>query len=187
MPLLTATGAFGLGKRCWSFQAGVLLNSVIYAVSVPSIPHATVTDNKCKKTRKDRNQLAHMIHLSTTGPSGTRAHTQPFNGLSSGTTRVGRFQKKHSPTHTMRHPLSTSSIYTSSLFNFCAWQSFSTISLQVLFGLPLSFGPCTSSCMHFFTQSSSSFRNTCPYQHSSLFCCNTNAVSSIPNLSVSVF
>jgi len=29
-------------------------------------------------------------------------HTQPFNGLWSGTTRVGRNQKKHSPTHT--HP-----------------------------------------------------------------------------------
>ena len=27
-------------------------------------------------------------------------HTQPFNGLLSGTTRVGRYRKKHSPTHT---------------------------------------------------------------------------------------
>ena len=32
----------------------------------------------------------------------THTHTQPFNGLWSGTTRVGRYQKKHSPTHT--HP-----------------------------------------------------------------------------------
>jgi len=31
MPLLTATSAFGLGRR-----AGVLLNNVIYTVSVPS-------------------------------------------------------------------------------------------------------------------------------------------------------
>jgi len=30
-------------------------------------------------------------------------HTQPFNGLLSGTTRVGRYQKKHSPTHTNAH------------------------------------------------------------------------------------
>ena len=29
-------------------------------------------------------------------------HTQPFNGLWSGTTRVGQYQKKHSPTH--NHP-----------------------------------------------------------------------------------
>jgi len=29
-------------------------------------------------------------------------HTQPFNGLWSGTTQVGQYQKKHSPTHTHR-------------------------------------------------------------------------------------
>ena len=41
-------------------------------------------------------------------------HTQPFTGLLSGTTRVGQYQKKHSPTHThliIGHPLSSSSIY----------------------------------------------------------------------------
>jgi len=56
--------------------------------------------------------------------------------------------------------------------------------LQVLFGLPLGLGPSTSYCMHFFTQSSSSFHSTCSY-HRSLFCCNTSAVSYIPNLSLS--
>jgi len=40
---------------------------------------------------------------------GTHTHTQPFNGLLSGTTWVDRYQKKHSPTHT--HPISSSSIY----------------------------------------------------------------------------
>jgi len=30
----------------------------------------------------------------------THTHTQPFNSLWSGTSRVGRYQKKHSPTHT---------------------------------------------------------------------------------------
>jgi len=34
--------------------------------------------------------------------SNTQQQQQPFNGLCSGTTRVGRYQKKHSPTHT--HP-----------------------------------------------------------------------------------
>ena len=38
--------------------------------------------------------------------------------------------------------------------------------------------------MHFFTQLSSSFRSTCPYQRS-LFCCNINAMSSTPSLSLS--
>jgi len=36
--------------------------------------------------------------------------------------------------------------------------------------------------MHFFTQSAFSFRNTCSYHHS-LFCCCTNVMLSIPNLS----
>ena len=45
----------------------------------------------------------------------------------------------------------------SSLFNLCAWQSSSTTSLQVLFGLPLGLGSSTgtSYSIHFFTQSSS--------------------------------
>ena len=38
--------------------------------------------------------------------------------------------------------------------------------------------------MHFFTQSLSSFRSTCPH-HRSLFCCNTSAMSSISSLSLS--
>ena len=45
-------------------------------------------------------------------------------------------------------------------------------------------GPLASYSMHFFTQSSSSSCTTCPY-HCSLFCCHTDAMSSIPNLSLS--
>ena len=120
----------------------------------------------------------------------THTHTQPFNGLLSGTTRVGQYQKKHSPAHT--HPDHRTSFIiflhlqrsmASSLFSLQAWQSSRTTSLQVLFGLPLGLGPSTSYSMHFFTQSSSSFC-TCPYQRS-MFCCNTNAMSSIPSLSLS--
>ena len=77
-------------------------------------------------------------------------------------------------------------MHASSLFNLRAWQSFSTTSLQVLFGLPLGLGPSASYNMHFFTQSPSSFRSTCPY-HRSLFCCSTSAMSFIPSLSVSSF
>ena len=112
-------------------------------------------------------------------------HTPPFNGPLSGTTRVGRYQKKHSPTHT--HPDHRTSFIiflhlqrsmASSLFSLRAWQSFSTTSLQVLFDLPLGLGPYTSYSMHFFAKSPSSFGSTCPYRRS-LFCCNTNAMSSI--------
>ena len=119
----------------------------------------------------------------------THTHSQPYNGILSGTTR---YQKKHSPTHT--HPDHRTSFIiflhlqrstASSLFSLRAWQSSWTTSLQVLFGLPLGLGPSTSYSMHFFTQSSISFRSTCPYQ-CSLFCCNTNAMSSISSLSLSV-
>ena len=116
----------------------------------------------------------------------THTHTQPFNGPWSRTTRVGQYQKKHSPTHT--HPDHRTSFIiflhlqrsvASSLFILRAWQSFRTTSLQVLFGLPFGLGPSTSYSIHIFTQSSSSPRRTCPYQRS-LFCCNTNAMLSTP-------
>jgi len=64
----------------------------------------------------------------------------------------------------------------SSLFNPCIWQSFSTICLQVFFGLFLGLTPSTSYSIHFFTQSLSSFHNTCPY-HRNLFCCSTEIVT----------
>ena len=60
---------------------------------------------------------------------------------------------------------------------------FSTISLQVFFGLRLGQASSTSYSIHFFTQSLSSFLNTCPYHHS-LFCCSTEIMSSNPSLSL---
>ena len=60
---------------------------------------------------------------------------------------------------------------------------FSTISLQVFFGQPLGLEPSTTYSIHFFTQSLSSFRNTCPY-HRNLFRCNTKIMLSNPNLSL---
>jgi len=86
------------------------------------------------------------------------------------------YQKQHSPTYTYRGHQSSLICFThlirsmaSSLFNPCTWQSFSTISLQVFFRLPLGLTPSTSYSIHFFTQSLSSFCNTHPY-HCSLFC-----------------
>jgi len=117
------------------------------------------------------------------GSPGTRAVKCVCVCVWSGTTRVGQYQKKHSPTHPSQSPdifinfLHILRSIESSVFSLRAWQSFLTTSLQVLFGL----GVSTS---HIFTQSLSSFRSTCPYQHS-LFCCNTNAMSSIPSLYLS--
>jgi len=98
-------------------------------------------------------------------------------------------RKKHSPTHI--YPDHQSSLISFlhllwslafSLVNLRAWQSFCTTSVQVLFGLPLGLAPFTSYSIHFFTQSLSSFRNTCPY-HRNLFCHNTEIMSSNPSLS----
>jgi len=110
-------------------------------------------------------------------------------------TRVSQYQKKHSLTHTYpyRQPSFISFLHllqsrTSSLFNLHAWQFFCTTSVQVLFGLPLGLEPSTSYSVHFFTQSLSSFQNTCPYHHN-LFCCSAEStgMSSNPSLSLSTF
>jgi len=107
-----------------------------------------------------------------------------------GTTWVSRYQKKHSPTQTCHCHQSSLFCFihllwsmTSSLFNSRAWQSFSTISLQVFFGLLLCLAPSTSYSIYFFTQSLSSFRNTCPYNRN-LFCHSSAIMSSNPSLSL---
>jgi len=121
-------------------------------------------------------------------------HTHTHNRFTalwilSGTPRLSQYQKKHSPTHTYRGHLSSLICFlhllrsiASSLFNLHAWQSFSTISVQVFFGLPLGLAPSTSYSIHFFTQSLSSFCSTCPY-HRILFYCSTEIMSSNPILS----
>ena len=104
------------------------------------------------------------LYLNVAASLLAGTHTEPFNGPLSGTTQVDRYQKKHSPTHT--HPDHQTSFINflcllrsvaSSFFNLSArhWQSFSTTSLQLLFGLPLGLGPSTSCCIHFLTHSSS--------------------------------
>jgi len=111
---------------------------------------------------------------------------KPFYSPLPGTTQVSRYQKKHSPTHHPdHHPIFISFFrltrsIASSLFKLRAWQSFGRTSFHVLFGLPLGLEPSTSYSMHFFTQSVSSFRGTCPY-HRNLFCCSISIISSVPS------
>ena len=78
---------------------------------------------------------------------------------------------------------SSSQTIASSLLNPRTWQSLCTTSNHVLFGLPLGLELTTSYSIHFFTQSLSSFRNTCPY-HRNLFCCSSDVMSTIPSLSL---
>jgi len=89
----------------------------------------------------------------------------------------------HSPIMVINHPLSAIMIMASSIFSLCAGPSFSTISVQVFFCLPLGLAPSTSYSIHFFTRSLSSFCITFPY-HRNLFCCSTEIMSSIPSLSL---
>ena len=69
---------------------------------------AVITDNSVIKSVCQSKQLFNLcsapqlLHTSSQSFNDINTHTQPFNGLWSGTTRVGRYQKKHSPTHT--HP-----------------------------------------------------------------------------------
>jgi len=46
--------------------------------------------------------MKNLLTITINFSNYTHTHTQPFSRLWSGTTRVGRYQKQHSPTHT--HP-----------------------------------------------------------------------------------
>ena len=107
---------------------------------------------------------------------------------------VWDYPGKPVPEETLTHPPSWSSsnlyellpsttIHSILHVQFHAWQYVCTTSFHVLFGLPLGLKPSTSYSIHFFTQSVSSFRSTCPHHHN-LFCCNINIISSIPSLSL---
>ena len=79
-------------------------------------------------------KLVITVRVSTIGHvscliSEQQRQQQPFNGCLSVTTRVGRYQKKHSPAHT--HPGQRTSFIT-----FLHLQRSTASSFQVLFGLP---------------------------------------------------
>jgi len=89
--------------------------------------------------------------------------------------------KQHSPTHHPDHHPTFISFFhlpwsiASFLYKLRAWQSFCTTSFHVLFDIPLGLEPSTSYSIHFFTQSVSSFRSTCPY-HRNLFWCSIDII-----------
>ena len=113
----------------------------------------------------------------------TTTHNNMFYGPLSGTTRVSRYQKKHSPTH---HPdQSSSNLY--QLLPSTMIHSILLVQITCLAIFLHNLFPCplwsTSYSIHFFTQSVYTFCSTCPY-HCNLFCCSTNIISSIPSLSL---
>jgi len=170
--MLMATSAVGLDRR----HPKVLL----MVLPTPSPYHELI------KTKQDVRLRCLPLTFTGKKQADENNHNtqQPFYGPLSGTTWVSRYQKKHPPTHLPNHhPIFISFFHlprsiASSLFKLHAWQSFCTTSLHVLFGLPLGLKPSTSYSIHFFTQSVSSFRSTCPY-HRNRFCCSINIISPI--------
>ena len=96
----------------------------------------------------------------------------------SGTTRVSRYQKKHSPTHLSWSSCNLCQLLPSTTVQIACLAIF----LRNLCPHPLS-STSWSGALHlifhtFLHQSVSSFRNTCPY-HRNLFCCCTKIISSL--------
>jgi len=124
--------------------------------------------------------------MSGRASSTTTTGTKLFYGPFSRTTRVSWYQKKHSPTHlcwlsTILYQFIPSTVIHSILpVQFTCL----TIFLHNLSRGPLGLEFSTSYSIHFFSQSVSSFRNTCPY-HRNLFCCSTKVISSVPAFLVS--
>jgi len=151
-------------------------------VSIPPLSFLQAGCPSCRPTNSIKALKAYQTHT----------HTQPFYGsLDSVRDNSGDPVTEETFTHS-HSSWSQSSLISflhllrsmaSSLFNLHAWQSFSTIFLQVFFGLLLGLALSTSHSIHFFTQLLSSFRSTCPYHHN-LICCSTEIRTSNPSLSL---
>ena len=61
-----------------------------------------VHQNRAEVTQLNNTIDTYLYDIQYMRQHNKTVHTHPFNGLLSRTTRVGRYQKKHSPTHT--HP-----------------------------------------------------------------------------------
>ena len=72
------------------------------ALAPASLPRLLAPSTLTRHTGTRSSAAQQLARPLQRGRLHTHTHTQPFNGLWSGTTRVGRYQKKHSPTHT--HP-----------------------------------------------------------------------------------
>ena len=113
---------------------------VAVATSVGRSKKLTVDQSPADIVLPTRKIGRKSVDFEITGPTHARTHT--FSSPLSRTTRVGWYQKKHS--HTNTHPVHQTSFINflhllrstaSSVLSLHTWQSFSTTSLHVLFGL----------------------------------------------------
>jgi len=107
--------------------------------------------------------ISTVLALTLMIPLHSQQQQQPFYGSLSGTTRVSRYQKKHSPTHHPdRHPVFIIFFHllrsiACSLFKLRAWQSFCTTYFHVLLVYLLVWSPpphipyisSPNQCLHF--------------------------------------
>ena len=131
-----------------------------------------VRERKCQRKRwydgiKEDKKISGLTWEDTWAYNN---NNNRFTALCPGLPRwAGTRRNTHPPTHHPDHcPIFISFFHlpwciAPFLFKLRAWQCFCTTSLHVLFGLPLGLEPSTSYSIHFFTQSVSSFRNTCPH------------------------
>ena len=86
-------------SRCCSCSVNLLFNMNSIASAIPHWSMPTIDGLNSSSAALQTHAVTHhrpLLLLTTV------LQQQPFNGRLSGTTRVGRYQKKHSPAHT--HP-----------------------------------------------------------------------------------
>ena len=133
----------------WSKVERVVVWAKDSAVSCSS---NTVVFSQMWRKSAEHKYCCYTLQLTQQQPQ------QLFYGPLSRTTRVSQYQMKRSTTTTLIIIQCISFFHllrsiASSLFKLCAWQSYCTTSLHILFGLPLGLEPSTSYSIHFFTQS----------------------------------
>ena len=144
--------------------------------------HATSLDN-IKKACWNSVPFYHLVHKWASTHTQTHTTILRLCGICPGQPGWASTRRNiHPLIVVINHPyLLSPSTTIHGIIHPHVLQSFSTISLQVFFGLPLGLVPTTSYSIHFFTQSLSSFRSTWPY-HCNLFCCSTEIMSSNSSL-----
>ena len=132
-------------------------------------------EKNAKEVRCFRDHSTNLTRISEQPLNGTKTHYGLFSAPPPTHTHTDRQTQTHTTVRPLVQDYPGRSVPEETLtHSHPSWSS------GILYQLP----PFTTIHSILFTQSSSSFRNTCPY-HRSLFCCNTNAMSSIPSLSLS--
>jgi len=178
-------------EQNWYKTARTVL--LIHVYTVPEISQHELNVNRSHDTLWWTADERLVLEPASTQPNASHkryslSHTHNrFTTLCSGLPGWASTRRNtHPPTIWSSSNLPSTTIHSILPVQITCLAIFCTTFLHVLFGVPLGLEPSTSYSIHFFTQSVSSFRNTCPYQwyRRNLFCCSINIMSSIPSLSL---